>query len=157
MSPLPKQGEAIGTHHRGSSQIHDGATVSPEPHPERIAVGVLEVPPFCIQHQATIQVYNPLCSLRTINNSLSIWFSNTTRRYVLSCIWSSIITWCKHGSGRWRLARDWRPKPPLHPLPQGEHRCRGGVAGRGPGGIPWPGVCVRDGTCSGGVSRLVPG
>lgn len=134
MSPLPKEGKAIRAHHWGSSQIHDGATISPESHPERIAMGVLEVPPFCVQHQATIQVYNPLCSLRTIDNSLSIWFSNTTR-CVLFCIWSSMITWCKHRSRWWRLAGDWCPEPPLHPLPQGEHRGCGGVAGRGPGGI----------------------
>lgn len=41
-----------------SSLTHDGATISPESHPERIAVGVLEVSPFSIEDQATIQVHN---------------------------------------------------------------------------------------------------
>ena len=41
-----------------SSLTHDGATISPESHPERVAVGVLEVSPFSIEDQATIQVHD---------------------------------------------------------------------------------------------------
>lgn len=119
-------------------------------------MGILEVPSFCIQHQPTIKIHDPLCSLRAIDNSLSARVSITTRQYSPFYTWPAIITLSERGPGG--LARERVPEPRVHhALPEGQHRGGGSVDRRGAGCEPRPGRGARGRAGGAGAARRRPG